>query len=203
MHPVREPGLQHSDHGSAHTAVQGASGAGARLRHAAAAAAAGLAASSSHALPISTVQELKEAHKQQEATGIELLPDERNVFQWRALLKVECVQWGAGAVWGCLKCVLKCVSSVLEWVSPHRRPQRSSCVLRQPSGPLRSLATLVSRQPPPPCALQGPRDTPYEGGTFELSIVVPEQYPLVAPTGGWAGVGAGAGGRRCMHHHMP
>ena len=33
-------------------------------------------------------QELKEAHKQQEATGIELLPDERNVFQWRALLKV-------------------------------------------------------------------------------------------------------------------
>ena len=31
--------------------------------------------------------------------------------------------------------------------------------------------------------LQGPKDTPYEGGTFELSISVPEQYPLVAPTG--------------------
>jgi hypothetical protein len=31
--------------------------------------------------------------------------------------------------------------------------------------------------------LQGPKDTPYEGGTFELAISVPEQYPLVAPAG--------------------
>lgn len=28
---------------------------------------------------------------------------------------------------------------------------------------------------------QGPSDTSYEGGVFELSINVPEQYPLVAP----------------------
>lgn len=29
--------------------------------------------------------------------------------------------------------------------------------------------------------LQGPTDTPFEAGTFELSINVPEQYPLVPP----------------------
>lgn len=29
--------------------------------------------------------------------------------------------------------------------------------------------------------LQGPKDTPFEGGTFELAISVPEQYPLVPP----------------------
>mmetsp|Transcript_14555 Transcript_14555/g.42549 ORF Transcript_14555/g.42549 Transcript_14555/m.42549 type:complete len:159 (-) Transcript_14555:498-974(-) len=29
--------------------------------------------------------------------------------------------------------------------------------------------------------LAGPKDTPYEGGTFELAINVPEQYPLVPP----------------------
>lgn len=28
---------------------------------------------------------------------------------------------------------------------------------------------------------QGPHDTPYEGGVFELVINVPEQYPLVPP----------------------
>jgi ubiquitin-protein ligase len=28
---------------------------------------------------------------------------------------------------------------------------------------------------------QGPTETPFEGGTFELSINVPEQYPLVPP----------------------
>jgi peroxin-4 len=32
------------------------------------------------------------------------------------------------------------------------------------------------------CWLQGPTETPFEGGTFELSINVPEQYPLVPPT---------------------
>lgn len=30
-------------------------------------------------------------------------------------------------------------------------------------------------------AMQGPSDTPFEGGTFELVINVPEQYPLVPP----------------------
>ncbi|GAX85001.1 hypothetical protein CEUSTIGMA_g12422.t1 [Chlamydomonas eustigma] len=30
--------------------------------------------------------------------------------------------------------------------------------------------------------LKGPKDTPYEGGCFELSINVPEQYPLAPPT---------------------
>lgn len=29
--------------------------------------------------------------------------------------------------------------------------------------------------------LQGPKDTPYEGGRFELIINVPEQYPLQPP----------------------
>lgn len=29
--------------------------------------------------------------------------------------------------------------------------------------------------------LQGPTETPFEGGTFELTINVPEQYPLVPP----------------------
>lgn len=30
--------------------------------------------------------------------------------------------------------------------------------------------------------VQGPQDTPFEGGTFEVAITVPEQYPLVPPT---------------------
>lgn len=30
--------------------------------------------------------------------------------------------------------------------------------------------------------LKGPTETPFEGGSFELSINVPEQYPLVPPT---------------------
>ena len=29
---------------------------------------------------------------------------------------------------------------------------------------------------------QGPADTPFEGGTFELALNVPEQYPLQAPS---------------------
>lgn len=29
--------------------------------------------------------------------------------------------------------------------------------------------------------MQGPKETPYEGGCFELSINVPEQYPLAPP----------------------
>eukprot|EP00009_Paramoeba_aestuarina_P007161 CAMPEP_0201510270 /NCGR_PEP_ID=MMETSP0161_2-20130828/3031_1 /ASSEMBLY_ACC=CAM_ASM_000251 /TAXON_ID=180227 /ORGANISM="Neoparamoeba aestuarina, Strain SoJaBio B1-5/56/2" /LENGTH=159 /DNA_ID=CAMNT_0047905419 /DNA_START=51 /DNA_END=530 /DNA_ORIENTATION=- len=30
--------------------------------------------------------------------------------------------------------------------------------------------------------VKGPPDTPYEGGTFELDIVVPKRYPLQPPT---------------------
>eukprot|EP00775_Hariotina_reticulata_P000167 gene167-355_t len=30
--------------------------------------------------------------------------------------------------------------------------------------------------------LKGPPETPFEGGTFELAINVPEQYPLVPPS---------------------
>ncbi len=30
--------------------------------------------------------------------------------------------------------------------------------------------------------MQGPKDTPYEGGVFELIINVPEQYPLTPPS---------------------
>jgi len=32
------------------------------------------------------------------------------------------------------------------------------------------------------CLNQGSVDTPFEGGTFELAINVPEQYPLVPPS---------------------
>ncbi|KAL4450573.1 hypothetical protein ABPG77_000929 [Micractinium sp. CCAP 211/92] len=59
-------------------------------------------------------KELKESARSKDATGIQLSPDESNIFQWRACIK-------------------------------------------------------------------GPSDTPFEGGTFELAISVPEQYPLVAP----------------------
>lgn len=31
------------------------------------------------------------------------------------------------------------------------------------------------------CAIQGPTGTPYEGGNFQVSIRVPEQYPLTPP----------------------
>ena len=30
-------------------------------------------------------------------------------------------------------------------------------------------------------SVQGPKDTPYEGGTFEVLLNVPEQYPLMPP----------------------
>lgn len=32
-----------------------------------------------------------------------------------------------------------------------------------------------------PCHCQGPADTPYQEGVFQLAITVPEQYPLVPP----------------------
>ena len=32
------------------------------------------------------------------------------------------------------------------------------------------------------CTAKGPKETPYEGGTFELVISVPEQYPLTPPS---------------------
>ena len=32
-----------------------------------------------------------------------------------------------------------------------------------------------------PASMQGPKDTPFEGGVFEVVLKVPEQYPLVAP----------------------
>lgn len=35
------------------------------------------------------VQELKESARSKEATGIELIPDESNVFRWRALIKAS------------------------------------------------------------------------------------------------------------------
>ena len=30
-------------------------------------------------------------------------------------------------------------------------------------------------------ATQGPSGTPYEGGTFQVSVNVPQQYPLTPP----------------------
>lgn len=43
-----------------------------------------------------------------------------------------------------------------------------------------------SRSEDPWCVIvhfvaQGPKDTPYEGGVFEVLVNVPEQYPLVPP----------------------
>ena len=29
--------------------------------------------------------------------------------------------------------------------------------------------------------MQGPKDTPFEGGVFEVVLKVPQQYPLVPP----------------------
>lgn len=48
-------------------------------------------------------------------------------------------------------------------------------------GPPQRCGAHTPPQPAPPAADQGPQDTPFEGGTFELVINVPEQYPLVAP----------------------
>jgi hypothetical protein len=39
----------------------------------------------------------------------------------------------------------------------------------------------LNRDAPPTPTPQGPTDTAYEGGVFELAINVPEQYPLVPP----------------------
>lgn len=45
------------------------------------------------------------------------------------------------------------------------------------------MAGRCSHQRSASCLVQGPTETPFEGGTFELAISVPEQYPLVAPAG--------------------
>lgn len=60
-------------------------------------------------------KELKDVSRSKDETGIELFPDESNVFVWSAIIK-------------------------------------------------------------------GPKDTPYEGGTFELCLSIPEQYPMAPPT---------------------
>ena len=31
------------------------------------------------------------------------------------------------------------------------------------------------------CEIEGPTDTPYEGGKFKLELFLPEQYPMVPP----------------------
>ena len=43
------------------------------------------------------------------------------------------------------------------------------------------LSCLVSGSIGLLSSLQGPAQTPYEGGVFELDIRVPDQYPLVPP----------------------
>lgn len=48
----------------------------------------------------------------------------------------------------------------------------------------RSFSHTATCLLPAACCLpfwQGPKDTPFEGGTFELCLKVPEQYPLVPP----------------------
>ncbi|KAJ2899420.1 E2 ubiquitin-protein ligase peroxin 4 [Coemansia aciculifera] len=54
---------------------------------------------------------------------------------------------------------------------------------REPSGEIASLApvddnNLLKWR----AVLRGPRDSPYEGGWFELRIDIPEQYPIQPPT---------------------
>lgn len=100
--------------------------------------------------PTPAPQELKEASRNREATGIELIPDERNVYLWTALIKV-----GGGSAHPPAGC--KCAERERLVYCWHCRASFS--------------------------AKQGPKDTPFEGGTFELAITVPEQYPLVAPAG--------------------
>jgi len=50
-----------------------------------------------------------------------------------------------------------------------------TCVFLQTHGEWNKLLKLLS------LSLQGPKDTPYEGGVFMLMINVPEQYPLTPP----------------------
>lgn len=45
----------------------------------------------------------------------------------------------------------------------------------------RVTSTSVRATPYQLSLLQGPKETPFEDGSFELSITVPEQYPLVPP----------------------
>ncbi len=107
-------------------------------------------------------QEYKEAARLQSSeTGITLIPNDSNIFSWRALLKVRC--WRRRLRRTCAEML---VASRCGVPSEHH-PSDTTCWTR-------SSWWVAGRA-------QGPSDTPFEGGTFELVLSVPEQYPLVPP----------------------
>ena len=148
--------------------------------------------------------------------GITLIPNEANLFLWRALLKVgrepragRGMGLGVGA-WEFPERVARAAEGARGAAAAAALPPISTSVSKQrPATPLTERspvhttshpnsppashpATHTPTQPPthsasqPPTRArtrppQGPTDTPYEGGVFELSINVPEQYPLGPP----------------------
>lgn len=86
------------------------------------------------------LQEFKEVSKlSKDDTGIELRPDENNIYAWKGFLQVKLSSKFTRFYFGQQIC---------------------------------SKAMLM---------LQGPKDTPFDGGVFEVTLQVPEQYPLIAP----------------------
>ena len=121
------------------------------------------------------MQEFKEVSRLKGDIGIELEPSETNIYAWKAFLRVRCCT---------LDSVLEsCYLSACSWSAAlHETPLH--CCLRCPGVLTQSVAAWYAGTPLTVLWLQtfqGPQDTAYEEGVFELAITVPEQYPLVPP----------------------
>ena len=105
------------------------------------------------------LKELKEQQGSAREADITLQPDENNIYRWAGYLQVRAalLEPRAGAL--------------LELFAAARLRTRFPA-LRQ------AVARCAYADA---CAAQGPPSSPYEGGTFHVSLIVPEQYPLSPP----------------------
>ena len=105
--------------------------------------------------------------------GIELEPSETNIYAWKAFLRVRCFT----------------DDSLLKYAVRQYNPlkQHSThlhCCLQWSCVPALCVAAWCASTPLTfVCfqTFQGPQDTAYEEGVFELAITILEQYPLVPP----------------------
>ena len=121
-------------------------------------------------------------------TGITLMPDESNIYVWKGLLQVSQTDIPA--------CYLPSIGGkgVLTWLAGRQPPSAVDSslwqaqlkrlphlCLPQNSNILSAILSVVPTSHIGCTQLQGPAGTPFESGTFELAISVPEAYPLVPP----------------------
>ena len=92
----------------------------------------------------------------------------------------------------CVECPSACAAAsrhARDRNRAHRRREQHLPLDGVPAGPRSAACVWNTSASAPPCCttqpdaqrLQGPVGTPYEGGTFQVAVNVPQQYPLSPP----------------------